>query len=131
MRYNAAVLYSVPDLTQILHVPHPTDYERWRVALDRVDPGAYARIHNWLDSRFEAREVDTSSWIPGADWTGTVFEPVYYACAEEPEVAALFFGLLVWQVVMDREDWWSFGRYEKEGIPIRGMTYFRIDCPDR
>jgi hypothetical protein len=73
--------------------------------------------------------VDTSSWIPGADWTGTVFQPIYEACGEDENAAALFFGLLVWQVVMDREDCWSFGRYEKEGIPIRGMTYFRIDCP--
>jgi hypothetical protein len=48
--------------------------------------------------------------------------------SESERLSALFFGLLVWQVVMDR-DCWSFGRYEKEGIPIRGMTYFRIDCP--
>ena len=125
------MLYSVPDLTRIVEVPHSVDYQRWRAALAQFDPNAYGRIHDWLNSRFDQREVDTSSWIPGSDWTGTVFEAVYYACGENPEVAALFFGLLVWQVVMDREDCWSFGRYEKEGIPIRGMTYFRIDCPDR
>lgn len=125
------MLYSVPDLGRITHIPHSRDYQHWRAALDRTDPQAYRRIHDWLDSRFETHEVDTSSWIPGADWTGTVFEPIYHACGENPEVAALFFGLLVWQVVMDRDDCWSLGRYEKEGIPIRGMTYFRIDCPDR
>jgi hypothetical protein len=130
-KYNSQILYSVLDLTRFVHVPHSADYERWRVALDRIDPHAYGRIHDWLDSRCDAREVDTSSWIPGADWTGTVFEPIYYACGENPDVAALFFGLLVWQVVMDRDDCWSFGRYEKEGTPIRGITYFRIDCPDR
>jgi len=125
------MLYSLPDRTKINHVPHSRDYHRWCAALDRIDPGAYKRIHDWLDSRFDAREVDTSSWIPGADWIGTVFEPIYWACGENPEVAALFFGLLVWKVVMDRKDCWSFGRYEKGGIPIKGMTYFRIDCPDR
>jgi hypothetical protein len=31
---------------------------------------------------------------------------------------------------MDRPDDWSFGRYEKDGIPIRGMTYFRINRGD-
>lgn len=125
------MLYSVPDLNKIDNVSHASDYRHWRAELDRTDPGAYTRIHEWLDSRFTTREVDTSGWIPGADWTGTVFEPIYWACRENPEVAALFFGLLVWQVVMDRDDCWSFGRYEKEGVPIRSMTYFRIDCPDR
>lgn len=124
------MLYSVPDLNKLDNVPHASDYRCWRAELDRTDPGAYTRIHEWLDFRFTTREVDTSGWIPGADWTGTVFEPIYWACGENPEVAGLFFGLLVGQVVMDRDDCWSFGRYEKEGIPIRSMTYFRIDCPD-
>ena len=125
------MLYSVPDLAEITSVPHSSSYDRWRTELDRIDPAAFTRIHDWLDARFNEREVDTSSWIPGTDWMGTVFEPIYWACGEDPDVAALFFGLVVWQVVMDREDCWSFGRYEKEGIPIRGMTYFRIDCPRR
>lgn len=77
-------MYSVPDMTKIDHVPHSAEYQRWRAELDRVDPGAYDRIHDSLDSRFDEREVDTSSWIPGADWTGTPFEPIYYACGEDP-----------------------------------------------
>ncbi|TAM80410.1 MAG: hypothetical protein EPN47_15940 [Acidobacteria bacterium] len=123
------MLYPVPDLTTIDDVPNAHDYRRWRAALDRTDPSTYTRIHELLDPRFNAREVDTSGWIPGADWTGTEFEPISSACGENPEVAALFFGLLIWQIVTDRNDCWSFGRYEKEGIPIRSMTYFRIDCP--
>ncbi len=123
------MLYSVPDLKRLEHVPHGHEYQRWRERLDHIAPLAYDRIHGELDSRFETREVDTSSWIPGSDWTGTVFQPIFHACGEDETAAALFFGLLVWQVVMDREDCWSFGRYEKEGIPIRGLTYFRIDCP--
>jgi len=124
------LLYTVPNITRIDQVPHPVEYHHWRHALDQVDPDAYRRIHDDLNERFDGREVDTSSWIPGSDWTGTAFQPIYQACGLNDESAALFFGLLVWQVVMDRrEDCWSFGRYEKDGIPIRGMTYFRIDCP--
>lgn len=119
----------MPDLKHIDHVPHAAEYRSWREALDRIDPHAYERVHDELDHRFDVREVDTSSWIPGSDWTGTPFQPIFHACGEDETAAALFFGLLVWQVVMDREDCWSFGRYEKEGIPIKGMTYFRIDCP--
>jgi hypothetical protein len=109
---------------------HPSDYQRWREALDVVDQQAYQRIHDALHSRFSTREVDTSSWIPGSDWTDTVFQPLWVACGEDPAAAALFFGLIVWQVVMDRSDCWSFGRYEKEGVAIKGMTYFRISCPE-
>jgi len=123
------MLYSVPDLKKIDHVPHAGDYRRWRQLLDSTDPDAYERIHADLNARFGTREVDTSSWIPGSDWTGSVFEPIYRACQGDENIAGLFFGLLVWQVVMDRGDCWFFGRYEKEGVPIRGMTYFRIDCP--
>ena len=125
------MLYSIPDLTKITSVPHSAEYQGWCAQLDRVDPAAYNRIHDELNARFSAREVDTSSWIPGSDWTGTVFQPIYQACGGDQIAAGLFFGLLVWQVVMDRDDCWSFGRYEKSGVPIRGMTYFRIDCPDR
>ena len=124
------MLYSVPDVRRIDHVPHAEEYRAWRTALDRIDPQAYQRIHIELDCRFDENEVDTSSWIPGSDWAGTVWEPIYHACGQDTVSAGLFFGLLVWQVALDRADYWSFGRYEKGGVPIRGMTYFRIDCPE-
>src|SRR5215467_6965803 len=102
------MLYSVPDMKCLDYVPHASEYQGWRRRLDRFDPDAYGRIYDELDHRFSTREVDTSSWIPGADWTGTVFNPIYEACARDQNAAALFFGLLVWQVVMDRGDCWSF-----------------------
>lgn len=123
------MLYSVPELKRIDDIPHADDYRRWRGELDQVDPVAYRRITAELNTRFDNREVDTSSWIPGADWRNTPFQTLYEACHQDQTAAALFFGLIVWQVVLDRDDCWSFGRYEKGGIPIRGMTYFRIDCP--
>ena len=123
------MLYSIPDMKRIDYVPHSNDYDRWLAALNAVDPKAYQCICKELNARFDKREVDTSSWIPGSDWSGTPFDAIYWACQQDETAAGLFFGLLVWQVVMDREDCWSFGRYEKDGTPIKGMTYFRIDCP--
>lgn len=107
------MLYSVPDMKRIEGVPHAQDYARWRAQLDGNDPEAFQAIHQELDSRFDSREVDTSSWIPGADWRGTPFQPIYVACHSHEEDAARFFGLIVWQVVMDRRDCWSFGRYDR------------------
>lgn len=124
------MLYSVPDLKRIRNVPHASEYRKWRENLDRVDANAYTTISIELNDRFQGREVDTSSWIPGADWRDTPFQPIYEACNHDEVASGLFFGLIVWDVVVQREDCWSFGRYEKDGVPIRGMTYFRIDCPD-
>ena len=124
------MLYSIPELKCIHDLPHRSDYDHWSAQLNHIDPQAFQRICDELDRRFDARDVDTSSWIPGADWTGTIFDPIYRACEQDEVSAGLFFGLIVWQVVMDREDCWSFGRYEKGGVPIRGMTYFRITCPE-
>jgi hypothetical protein len=124
------MLYSIPEMKRIRDVPHHADYQRWVTRLNHINPQALQRICHELDQRFDTQDVDTSSWIPGADWSGTVFEPLYLACGQDEVAAGLFFGLIVWHVVMDRDDCWSFGRYEKGGIPIRGMTYFRINCPE-
>jgi hypothetical protein len=68
--------------------------------------------------------------MPGSDWSQTVFDPIYsVACQCDEEAAGKFFGLILWVVVKDRPDVWSYGRYEKDGIPIRGLTYFRLDNP--
>jgi len=89
------MLYSVPDLTAIAEVPHLSAHQGWREQLDRINRDAFRRIHEWLDSRFDEHEVDASSWIPGADWRGTVFQPIYDACGEDPDAAALFFCLKI------------------------------------
>jgi hypothetical protein len=123
------MLYSVEKMKKETRVPYNDVYSIKRRALDAVDPEAYDRIHAELTSRFTDRQIDTSSWIPGKDWTGTVYDPIYWACGYDDTSAALFFGQLVWQVVMDMPDCWAHGKYELDGIPIRGTTYFRIDCP--
>jgi hypothetical protein len=121
------MLYSIESKSEITSIPHAQDYTQWR---SRLTDAEYAAIVAELDSRIEGTEVQTSSWIPGADWTGTVFQPIYEkACRRDEDAAARFFGLIVWDVFMQHDDWWAFGRYEKDGIPIRGLTYFKIDPP--
>lgn len=31
--------------------------------------------------------------------------------------------------MIEHPEAWSFGRYELDGIPIEGLTYFRIEAP--
>jgi len=52
---------------------------------------------------------------------------IYEACGEDEEMAAKCFGLILWVVMMEREETWSFGKYEKHGIPIEGLTYFKLE----
>ena len=66
--------------------------------------------------------------MPGNDWAGTVYEPLYYACGRNETQSGLFFGLIVFKVLMERTDYvWGFGRFEKDGVAIRSMTYFITD----
>ena len=123
------MLFDVPSGKRITSVPYQSEYRAWRAALDRVDPTAYSRIHAELRTRFTGSEIETSSWIPGAIWQGTPWFPIYVATGMDQDQSGKFFGLIVWQVVMDHPDCWSSGRYELDGVPIRGRTYFRITCP--
>jgi hypothetical protein len=121
------MLYAIDSESEITSIPHRNDYERWRRRLSHED---YEAIVDELNSRIEGTEIQTSSWIPGRNWAGTVFNPIYEnACAQDEVSAAKFFGLIVWETFMRHSDWWSFGRYEKDGIPITGLTYFKIARP--
>lgn len=118
------MLYSIDNDDPIKDIPHRHDYDIWR---RRLTDQEYNAIVEELNQRIETDEVHTSSWIPGADWTHTVFQPIYEkACMRDVDAAAKFFGLILWEVMMNRPEEWSFGRYEKDSIPIEGLTYFRV-----
>ena len=122
------MLYSVDTGSEITKIPHFRDYERW---CSRLTDAEYNAIYDELMSRISGSEIETSSWIPGSDWTGTVFQPIYEkACNQDENAAAKFFGLILWHVVVEHDEWWSFGRFQIGDIPIDGLTYFRIDEPN-
>ena len=75
-----------------------------------------------LQSIDELSDIVVSSFIPGSDWGGTVWDSIYYkACAGEYDHAAQFFGLLVCQVLIDRSEQWYFIKQESHA---KGMIYF-------
>lgn len=120
------MLYDVPSMRRIRQVPFGETYWPLRKALDQTDPQAFDKIHEELTNRFVGSEIETSSWIPGAIWQDTPWYPIYLAAGEDQQLAAKFFGLIVWNVVIDLPDAWGSGKYEKDGMPIKGRTYFRI-----
>lgn len=64
--------------------------------------------------------------MPGHNWMGTVFQPLYHACRQNEIQAALFFGLIVYKGFMDRTDKWACGKFELNGKAIKSLTYFRV-----
>ena len=112
---------------EVTYFPHEAEFNLWR---SRLTAEQIEAIHAELRSMIDGDEVHTAGWMPGNDWTGTVWEPIYTdACQCNIVLSGYCFGLFVWEIIRDHPDAWSFGRYEKDGIPIRSLTYFRIDNP--
>ena len=101
-------------LRRLAHKVHPK-------AIDTAKRAFHAELHDG---------IVTTSWVPGADWRGTAYQPLYDAVSD-PQEAAKFFGLVACECVLERcfehDEDWGYGHYEKDGIPIKGRTYFRLD----
>ena len=110
----------------IERIPYERDFDvlRQRLATEQFDR-IVERINELIDEA--GAEIATAGWLPGSDWTGTVFEPIYTRAAREDfNRAAMFFGQLVWYAVMHRDERWASGRYEVDGRDIGSRTYFTI-----
>jgi len=114
-----------------------SDYRAWRGMLTRHSPLSLPTIWSEIDGLFSTKVLDpkpviTMSWVPGADWTNTPYEPVYNAISQRfapdiaTEYAAKFLGLLFMDVAIHRPERWGFGHYELAGKPIKGRTYFLL-----
>lgn len=120
------MLYSLRSESYLTNVPHQLEYDSWRALIDADEFSAvYAELHTSAG----ITKVLTSSWLPGHDWEGTVFQPIAEAFPCDPVAAGMFYGLILWKVLLDRDEVWAFDRYEKDGVPIRGMTYFILEDP--
>lgn len=117
------MIISVDTGKQKTILPHSRDFKKWRKNISDAD---YGVIVDTLNSKIDSNEIHTAGWIPGHNWMGTVYEPIYHACSQNETIAALFFGLIVYKVFMDRDDYWACGRFELDGKVIKSLTYFRV-----
>jgi hypothetical protein len=105
---------------------HDRNFRQW---MRQMTPDDFQRVTDALNEHINTTgrgEIITTSWIPGSDWTDTPYEPIYFAAGEDWQSARFFFGLIVWRVMMDRPEIWSFGRYPRNPGEIIGLTYFRL-----
>ena len=121
-------LYSIPDMKAIVKIPH--DKEN-RPIINRIPPEQLHAICMELNSKIDEvvdsqDELITAGWIPGHDWTGSVWEAIYIAANRNYNRAAMVFGTLVFETIMNRPEDWSLGKYQVNGRDIGSTTYFRI-----
>lgn len=113
------------DTKEIEHVARQADFKAWRA---KITDAEHAAIMTEIGNHMSGKEVEISSFIPGEDWTGTPYMAIYEkACGRDFDASRKFFGLLVWEWMMDDDNTWSFGRYGTPKNPnVEGMTYFQI-----
>jgi len=112
-------------------VPYAKDFERRRARLRSTDDDAIvAALTAVLDQVPIGRSI-SASWIPSADWTGTVYMPIYAdACGHNFEAAALFFGNLLKCVVIGHHSNWRSikqPKSKKDPDSIQTTLYWRVD----
>lgn len=118
------MLYSADTGTMVTRIPHKREFDRWK---KNISAANYQAVVDAINSEVDAREVNTAGWMPGSRWEGTVYYPLYEACGKNADQAGQFFGLIVFETLMNRTDkTWGFGRYEKDGKPIGSLTYFEM-----
>lgn len=116
------MLLSIDTGKIVTKMPHKAEFDKWMKNLSAAD---YQVIAEELNNRIDESVINTAGWLPGHDWSGTVYEPIYAACGNNVSQAGLFFGLIVFDLLMRREDKvWAFVRFEKDGKQIASMTYF-------
>jgi len=115
------MLFSI-DGTKMDYMPHQQEYDLRRIKLSEEDyRRASDAINDYID---KSGGVFTSSFIPGRDWTNTPYQPLYAACNQSMEQAAMFFGQIVWKIVMNREEEWLFKKPDRDEDGIQGTTYW-------
>ena len=118
-------LFNIDDEEQS-HIPHRPSYDLWMANLSENDfSNIIDALHEVMDNTPPGKHVITSSYIPGADWADTPYQPIYDACREDWESARLFFGQLVWRAVQLHPEPWYFIRQGSDDDRPIGLTYFR------
>jgi hypothetical protein len=115
--------FDLESRSEVTRIPFESTY---RLIGERLTREEFDAIWNAVSAKIDGYEIHTAGWMPGSDWNGTVYWPIYEKAARfNTDLAARMFGLIVWVVFMNRPEAWITGRFEKDGEPIRSRTYFR------
>jgi hypothetical protein len=98
----------------------------YQLLCSRLSAAELADIRDALDIRIKGSRIETASWIPGSDWRNTPYQPIYEKGARlNPDLAALMFGLIVWEAFERHEDDWYTERFSMGYEEGRFRVYFK------
>ena len=105
-------LYSISDMKIIKKIPHEREN---KTIIDRIPEEKRKEIEKEFNYKIDEvadspNEIITSGWIPGNDWTDSIWEPIYIAAEKDFVRAGMIFGALVFEVMMKRKEDWSLGK---------------------
>lgn len=120
------MLINISTGKRIERMPYPKQFRLLQTRLSAAELEAvFSEINRLIDD--VGGEIATAGWLPGSDWTGTPFWPIYEKAARKDQgLAAKLFGLAVWYAVDQRPERWASGRFEKDGQEIGSRTYFQL-----
>lgn len=107
-------------LVVIKDMPHLAAYEKWISLLSEDD---ISLIKQTITDKLDSGEVHTSSFIPGTNWEGTPYYPIYEALKNVEEAGKLF-GLLMWETIQEHEETWAVTNYPNSDI--KGKVYYKV-----
>lgn len=110
------------DGRQITSTPHKADYDHWSKNITHKE---LETVIEAIQARINDLEIFNASFLPGADWNGTPFMPLYIACNENEENAAYFYGIMCWIAVQRHAEEWICIKDKENKILGRGWTYFK------
>jgi hypothetical protein len=115
-------LFSI-DEKQVKSLPkaRKVQFNRWRQKTSDAD---YELAVKGIARRCDDREFVVSSFLPGKDWSENEFQPLFLACGRNEEHAGWYFGLIVWQYMIDdpERNWYFLKPGDEDDV--KGMRYF-------
>jgi hypothetical protein len=77
----------------VKRIPRRKDFE---LIESRLSPSEFNSIIETLDRQIDGKEIHTSGWMPGSDWTGTPYQVLHEKAGYfDQGLAGKMFGLMV------------------------------------
>lgn len=67
------MLYSIDTGKRVDNLPHKKEFAIWR---SRISDEDYNKVIDELTRKIGESDIHTAGWMPGHDWTNTVYEPL-------------------------------------------------------
>ena len=116
---------------RIKSLSYPKDFDRLRARLTEAEFDAITEALNQKLDETPIGKSNSVSWIPGSNWMGTVFMPIYTkACRGDEGASALFLGNAMKLTVICHGSLWRSVKQPKLKTDPEGIEttlYWRVD----